>query len=306
MLGAMLLAPLADRIGRRRVIVYSCVAFGVSDAAHRAPSTRSVALLALRFFTGLGLGAALPNAIGLASEYAPHKRRALIVMFVGSGISLGAIGAGIAARDSSSSRSAGTPCSSWAAFCRLLLAVAALRASCRSRFASPPPCPAAKPKRSGCCVGSSPTLGADARRRDRVERSRRRQGDRARSLQGRPRRRDGVPLGRVLHEPAERLSRDQLAADVAERVRFHACAGGRHDDALSRRRRDRHLHDRLAAWIASARIAWCSSRLLLAVDRLLHVRDGDRHGAVADDGDAHARRCRRHRRAGRRQRRSRR
>ena len=51
----------------------------------------------MRFLTGLGLGAALPNAIGLASEYAPHKRRALIVMFVGSGISLGAIGAGMTA-----------------------------------------------------------------------------------------------------------------------------------------------------------------------------------------------------------------
>jgi len=39
----------------------------------------------------------LPNALGLASEYAPHKRRALVVMFVGSGISLGAIAAGIVA-----------------------------------------------------------------------------------------------------------------------------------------------------------------------------------------------------------------
>ena len=29
MLGAMLLAPLADRVGRRRVIIFSCVAFGV-------------------------------------------------------------------------------------------------------------------------------------------------------------------------------------------------------------------------------------------------------------------------------------
>jgi AAHS family 4-hydroxybenzoate transporter-like MFS transporter len=54
-------------------------------------------LVVLRFLTGLGLGSALPNAIGLASEYAPHKHRALVVMFVGSGVSLGAIGAGIAA-----------------------------------------------------------------------------------------------------------------------------------------------------------------------------------------------------------------
>ena len=95
MLGAMFLAPLADRVGRRKVIVYSCVAFGVLTLL--TPAVDSLGpLTALRFFTGLGLGAALPNAIGLASEYAPHKRRALIVMFVGSGISLGAIGAGMA------------------------------------------------------------------------------------------------------------------------------------------------------------------------------------------------------------------
>jgi AAHS family 4-hydroxybenzoate transporter-like MFS transporter len=96
MLGAMFLAPLADRIGRRKVIVYSCVAFGALTLL--TPAVDSLyPLVVLRFFTGLGLGAALPNAIGLASEYAPHTRRALIVMFVGSGISLGAIGAGAAA-----------------------------------------------------------------------------------------------------------------------------------------------------------------------------------------------------------------
>jgi AAHS family 4-hydroxybenzoate transporter-like MFS transporter len=96
MLGAMFLAPLADRVGRRRVIVYSCVAFGTLSLLTVAADTLS-SLVALRFLTGLGLGSALPNAIGLASEYAPHKHRALVVMFVGSGVSLGAIGAGIAA-----------------------------------------------------------------------------------------------------------------------------------------------------------------------------------------------------------------
>jgi AAHS family 4-hydroxybenzoate transporter-like MFS transporter len=95
MFGAMFFAPLADRIGRRKVIVWSCVAFGVLTLV--TPVVDSLTPLSiLRFFTGLGLGSALPNAIGLASEYAPHRRRALIVMFVGSGISLGAIGAGMA------------------------------------------------------------------------------------------------------------------------------------------------------------------------------------------------------------------
>ena len=96
MLGAIFLAPLADRFGRRRVIVYSCVTFGALTLLTLAADSL-FSLAALRFLTGLGLGSALPNAIGLASEYAPHKRRALVVMFVGSGVSLGAIGAGIAA-----------------------------------------------------------------------------------------------------------------------------------------------------------------------------------------------------------------
>ncbi len=95
MLGAILLAPLADRVGRRRVIAWSCVAFGVFTLLTLAVDSLGQ-LLVLRFFTGLGLGSALPNAIGLASEYAPHKRRSLVVMFVGSGISLGAIAAGMA------------------------------------------------------------------------------------------------------------------------------------------------------------------------------------------------------------------
>jgi len=96
MLGAILLAPLADRIGRRRVIIWSCIAFGVGTLATVAVGTLTE-LLAVRFLTGLGLGAALPNAIALASEYAPKPRRATVVTFVGSGISLGAIGSGIAA-----------------------------------------------------------------------------------------------------------------------------------------------------------------------------------------------------------------
>jgi MFS transporter, AAHS family, 4-hydroxybenzoate transporter len=96
MLGAILLAPLADRIGRRRVIILSCAAFGLGTLLTVWVASLS-ALLVARFFTGFGLGSALPNAIGLASEYAPERRRALVVMFVGSGISIGSIGSGMVA-----------------------------------------------------------------------------------------------------------------------------------------------------------------------------------------------------------------
>jgi len=96
MLGAILLGPLADRIGRRRVIIWSCIAFGLGTLATVWVGSLTE-LLVVRLLTGVGLGGALPNAIGLASEYAPKPRRATVVTFVGSGISLGAIGSGIAA-----------------------------------------------------------------------------------------------------------------------------------------------------------------------------------------------------------------
>src|SRR5207248_7174038 len=95
-LGAVLLAPLADRVGRRRVILLPCVAFGLCSLATVLVGSLRC-LLVLRLFTGLGLGAALPNAIALAAEYAPKRRRAFLVMVVSSGISLGSIAAGLVA-----------------------------------------------------------------------------------------------------------------------------------------------------------------------------------------------------------------
>jgi AAHS family 4-hydroxybenzoate transporter-like MFS transporter len=56
-------------------------------------------LLALRFVTGLGLGAAMPNAVALTSEYAPIHRRGLIVSLLFSGFTLGAIVGGLVAHD---------------------------------------------------------------------------------------------------------------------------------------------------------------------------------------------------------------
>jgi AAHS family 4-hydroxybenzoate transporter-like MFS transporter len=96
MLGALLLAPFADRVGRRDVIIQSCIAIGLlTTTTALAPGLDT--LLVLRFFTGLGLGGSLPNAIALASEYSPHSRRRSIVMFVSSGVSLGSIAAGLLA-----------------------------------------------------------------------------------------------------------------------------------------------------------------------------------------------------------------
>ena len=90
--GALTAGPLADRIGRKKVLLMSIVVFG-SFSLLTAFATSLNQLTLLRFLTGLGLGAAMPNAATLMSEYAPERRRGLLVnlMFVGfpMGSSLG-------------------------------------------------------------------------------------------------------------------------------------------------------------------------------------------------------------------------
>jgi AAHS family 4-hydroxybenzoate transporter-like MFS transporter len=94
--GAMLIAPLADRIGRRRVMIFSTAAFGLlSLATLLADSVTS--LIAIRFLTGLGLGGAMPNAIALTSEYSPKRKNGFLVMAMFAGFSFGSAGGGIAA-----------------------------------------------------------------------------------------------------------------------------------------------------------------------------------------------------------------
>src|SRR5450759_5034964 len=89
MIGALLFGPLADRIGRRKIIILSTLAFGIGALAtafvHDVNS-----LLAIRFLTGLGLGGAMPNAIAMTSEFNPRRRRATMVMIMFCGFSVGA------------------------------------------------------------------------------------------------------------------------------------------------------------------------------------------------------------------------
>ena len=89
MIGALVFGPLADRIGRRKIIIFSTLAFGIGTLAtsiiHDVDS-----LLAIRFLTGLGLGGAMPNAVAMTSEFSPRRRRATMVMIMFCGFSVGA------------------------------------------------------------------------------------------------------------------------------------------------------------------------------------------------------------------------
>lgn len=80
--GALLAGPLADRFGRRIVLFASVLLFGAA-CLWSASAEGLRPLTSLRFLTGLGLGAAMPNAVTLTSEYCPRRRRAFLtnVMF---------------------------------------------------------------------------------------------------------------------------------------------------------------------------------------------------------------------------------
>ena len=87
--GALSAGPLADRLGRKRVLVGSVLVFGVAclGSAFAGDLTQ---LTVLRFLTGIGLGAAMPNAVTLMSEYCPNQRRAMLTNAMFSGFPLGA------------------------------------------------------------------------------------------------------------------------------------------------------------------------------------------------------------------------
>jgi AAHS family 4-hydroxybenzoate transporter-like MFS transporter len=98
MLGAFAVGPLADRHGRKTMLVASMVVFGGASLG-AALSTDLQSLIWLRFLTGVGLGGAMPMTITLSSEYCPKARRSSLVTLMFCGFTLGsALGGLIAAR----------------------------------------------------------------------------------------------------------------------------------------------------------------------------------------------------------------
>jgi len=77
--GAGLGGLLADRIGRRQVFALTLLVYGLATGAS-ALATSVGLLLVLRFLVGLGLGAELPVASTLVSEYAPARIRGRVVV----------------------------------------------------------------------------------------------------------------------------------------------------------------------------------------------------------------------------------
>src|SRR6267142_498066 len=92
--GSMLLSILADRVGRRPVLVGSTAFFSSCMLATAAVDTLQQ-LAILRFLTGLGIGGVLANAVAIASEYSPQRQRASLLMWISCGFTGGAIAGGL-------------------------------------------------------------------------------------------------------------------------------------------------------------------------------------------------------------------
>lgn len=87
--GAAIGGRLADKLGRKSVLMLSVALFGIfSIATTQVWDLNS--LLTARFLTGLGLGAAMPNLIALCSEAAPLHQRNTAVGAMYCGMPFGA------------------------------------------------------------------------------------------------------------------------------------------------------------------------------------------------------------------------
>jgi MFS transporter, AAHS family, 4-hydroxybenzoate transporter len=91
--GGLLVGPLADRFGRKRLMIAAVALFGVLTLMTARAETLTE-LFVLRFLAGIGLGGVIPSTVVIASEFAPRNRRATMVTLMACGFALGAASGG--------------------------------------------------------------------------------------------------------------------------------------------------------------------------------------------------------------------
>ncbi|MBP6115949.1 MAG: MFS transporter [Neisseriaceae bacterium] len=94
--GSLFIAPWADKVGRKPIVLICLMVSGVGMLLSAMVST-VWALGALRFVTGLGIGGILVSSNVLSSEYSSAKWRSLAVSLQSAGYALGAILGGVLA-----------------------------------------------------------------------------------------------------------------------------------------------------------------------------------------------------------------
>lgn len=94
LVGSLTLSMLADKLGRRPVLIWATVFFAVCMLITAYVNT-IFQLQVIRFITGLGLGAIMPNAIALVGEFSPKRKRVTLMMLVSCGFTVGAVLGGL-------------------------------------------------------------------------------------------------------------------------------------------------------------------------------------------------------------------
>ena len=94
MFGALIFGTLADKLGRKKIIMICVFIFSLFMLlAALAPTPEIFGLF--RFITGLGLGGMMPNVIGLISEYSPEGTRSRMIATIMAGYSVGGVAAAL-------------------------------------------------------------------------------------------------------------------------------------------------------------------------------------------------------------------
>lgn len=88
MIGALVFGPLADKIGRKKVILITILFFSLFTALCGFAANPTF-FAVCRFIAGLGLGGIMPNVIALTTDYAPKNMRSTLVSIVLCGYSFG-------------------------------------------------------------------------------------------------------------------------------------------------------------------------------------------------------------------------
>lgn len=94
LIGSLVFSALADKIGRRPVLIFATLCFAMCMMA-TGTSHSITELIGFRFAAGLGLGCIMPNAMALAGEYSPRRLRVTLMMIVSCGFTLGGVVGGL-------------------------------------------------------------------------------------------------------------------------------------------------------------------------------------------------------------------
>jgi AAHS family 4-hydroxybenzoate transporter-like MFS transporter len=89
LIGSFVFSMLADKLGRRPVMIGATLFFAVMTLA-TAQADSVAELRWIRFVAGLGLGGVMPNAVALCGEFSPRSSRVFVMMLVGNGFTAGA------------------------------------------------------------------------------------------------------------------------------------------------------------------------------------------------------------------------